>query len=819
MVQKSSTAPSFGIQLLHRHSPLSNDNIMLAWQRTAIWLKVADTSAAQRDSDVVPITFGLDSEIGSFVSSEFALVEDKDHRGTVRSSSPPAPSDAQSQKRPRQNSPESASITSHVRAPLHTSESSARQSAASRFFKTPKLVSTLFSFMTLEKVDLITFTSVSTYLRGLALHLLVRSMSIPLSHADQVCDFFEANSGLIEHVRHIRIYDDEVHQYYLFDNHEPPLDRPDLDESERLFDLDRLFTLFEKRSTVPLPLFDFSLGHGGIMELYKMLQNRLSIQERVAAVRVISDFDPRHHPEYSTQESFRPLIIKIWDDLHKLLISICDTQNHASSTALRVFHYLDCMLYGAHLRAVLPSIKLELFEKLAPRLQDFAIAMSGADEGLDRLLSPEWPELQRFQLLASSMDVGHNSQLRDDVQRIINSFLRRSSQLNNLHIDLAWNFCALSDNPNLKKCYILVDGLIAAAATQFMQRHQKLDDLRLYASIRDEEAIAADFQPPPSLRVLRSSPEMVKACLQAGVRLSHVQLATSGTWDMLGLPECVHFNKTPADSITCLEVDVVLDHLDVVIPKIKKLFPRDVLPNLLELVLCTRMGHREAEMETREESAQILQRLLKELDRSVSPKLRALRVQHGGANYLPADRKLATIVKTFPRKLEYLSWNPSRLNNTQYYRVLRPLAFQGKAMKISTSASQSNTDVKLKAGEEADDVDAEDRTHGEEEMGGEEGNDEEEQAEEEDEGETDDEDEGMDEENADEEEETDGEEEETGDEDEDEATRKSVRLQSLPPSFRLKVNQETGVWDQPAQVNESYTLFEHTGSEPRLKAL
>ncbi|KAE8226342.1 hypothetical protein CF319_g1063 [Tilletia indica] len=79
MVQKSSTAPSFGIQLLHRHSPLSNDNIMLAWQGTAIWLKVADTSAARRDSDVVLITFGMDSEIGNFVSSEFALVDDKDH--------------------------------------------------------------------------------------------------------------------------------------------------------------------------------------------------------------------------------------------------------------------------------------------------------------------------------------------------------------------------------------------------------------------------------------------------------------------------------------------------------------------------------------------------------------------------------------------------------------------------------------------------------------------------------------------------------------------------------------------------------------------
>ncbi|KAE8234299.1 hypothetical protein CF326_g649 [Tilletia indica] len=747
----------------------------------------------------------------------------KENRATVRSASPPAPSDAQSQKRPRQNSPESASVTSHMRAPVHTSENSARQSATSRFFKTPELVLTLFSFMTLEKFDLITFTSVSTYLRDLALPLLVRSMSVPLSHADQVCDFFEDNSDLIEHVRHIRIYDDEVHQYYLFDNHEPPLDRPNLDESERLFDLKRLFTLFEERDTVPLPLFDFSLGHGGIKELYTMLKYRWSIQERVAAVRVISDFEPLYHLEYSTQESYRPLIVEVWADLHNLLMSICDTQDYASSTALRVFHYLDCMLFGAHLRAVLPSIKLELFEKLAPRLQDFAIAMSGADEGLGRLLSPDWPELQRFQLVASSMDVEHNPQLRDDVQRIINSFLRRSSQLNDLQIHLAWNFCPLSDIPKLKKCYISVDGLIAAAATQFMQRHQKLDDVRLYASLMVANAIAANFQPPPSLRVLRSSPEMVKACLQAGVRLSHVQLATSGTWDMLGLPECVHFSKTPADSITCLEVDIVLDHLDVVIPKIEKLIPRDVLPNLVELVLCTRMGHREAEMETREESAQILQRLLKELDRSVSPKLRALRVQHGGANYLPADRKLATIVKTFPRTLEYLSWNPSRLNNTQYYRVLRPLAFQGKAMKISNSASQSDTDVKLKAGEEEDNVDAEDRTHGEEEMGGEEGNDEEEQTEEEDEEETDDEDEGMDEENADEEEETDGEEEETGDEDEDEdedeATRKSVRLQSLPPSFRLKVDQETGVWDQPAEVNESYTLFDHTGSEPRLKAL
>ncbi|KAE8215286.1 hypothetical protein CF327_g1426 [Tilletia walkeri] len=77
-VQKYPTAASFGIQLLHRHSPLSNDEIMLAWQGTSIPLKVEDISAAKRNSNVVPITWGLDPHTGSFVPLEFALVEDKD---------------------------------------------------------------------------------------------------------------------------------------------------------------------------------------------------------------------------------------------------------------------------------------------------------------------------------------------------------------------------------------------------------------------------------------------------------------------------------------------------------------------------------------------------------------------------------------------------------------------------------------------------------------------------------------------------------------------------------------------------------------------
>ncbi|KAK0531455.1 hypothetical protein OC834_002944 [Tilletia horrida] len=75
IVKKHASASHFGLQLLHRHSSLAKDEIMLAHGHTTVPIKRADLSEAGL-ANVFATVWGLRPDSDEFAPLEFAFVED-----------------------------------------------------------------------------------------------------------------------------------------------------------------------------------------------------------------------------------------------------------------------------------------------------------------------------------------------------------------------------------------------------------------------------------------------------------------------------------------------------------------------------------------------------------------------------------------------------------------------------------------------------------------------------------------------------------------------------------------------------------------------
>ncbi|KAK0518407.1 hypothetical protein OC835_007857 [Tilletia horrida] len=71
---KHPSAAHFGIQLLHRHSDLDEDEIMLGFGRTVLPVKHADIDPAQH-SKIHASIWGIDATTGDFLPLEFAMAD------------------------------------------------------------------------------------------------------------------------------------------------------------------------------------------------------------------------------------------------------------------------------------------------------------------------------------------------------------------------------------------------------------------------------------------------------------------------------------------------------------------------------------------------------------------------------------------------------------------------------------------------------------------------------------------------------------------------------------------------------------------------
>ncbi|KAL9931661.1 hypothetical protein V8E36_009447 [Tilletia maclaganii] len=80
LATKHAASAHFGLHLLHRHSDLESDEVMIAFGRTSLPVKRGDIDPAQA-GNVYPVSWGIEPSLGTMVPLEFAFAEAGHERG------------------------------------------------------------------------------------------------------------------------------------------------------------------------------------------------------------------------------------------------------------------------------------------------------------------------------------------------------------------------------------------------------------------------------------------------------------------------------------------------------------------------------------------------------------------------------------------------------------------------------------------------------------------------------------------------------------------------------------------------------------------
>ncbi|KAE8220036.1 hypothetical protein CF319_g6379, partial [Tilletia indica] len=314
-------------------------------------------------------------------------------------------------KKPRiDDSQASTSLTSLIRRPLVTGQITAPKSATHRFFQTPELLFLLLDILDFDKVDLVILSTVSRQMRAMVLPRLVRSVSLPITKALDLQKLLQANPGLVEAIRHLRMWD-PVALHYARDRENIPIafrdySCPKLGRNTWV-NLGDLLLMVQRRKTKKMPLFDMTFGQINMDSLYAQLKRAPRLMERLSALRIVGDF---HVSRYSGVVGVQSAFIKhgeaLSEDLSDILHLALDIQDSVGSDTFQVFHFEGLRTKAAGRDSVLPALGPRLGKRLALRIKDLSIKVHTAATSdmptftamLDRL----WPNLRRFQLVLDS---------------------------------------------------------------------------------------------------------------------------------------------------------------------------------------------------------------------------------------------------------------------------------------------------------------------------------------------------------------------------------------------------------------------------------
>jgi len=84
-------------------------------------------------------------------------------------------------------------------------------SAVERVFQIPELVFAITENLKRERIDLVTLSLVSRFWRSMARKALLRDLDIPLTNWFKIDNFIIRNPKLVADIRHIRLWDDNLH--------------------------------------------------------------------------------------------------------------------------------------------------------------------------------------------------------------------------------------------------------------------------------------------------------------------------------------------------------------------------------------------------------------------------------------------------------------------------------------------------------------------------------------------------------------------------------------------------------------------------------
>ncbi|KAE8227520.1 hypothetical protein CF319_g15 [Tilletia indica] len=606
-----------------------------------------------------------------------------------------------------------------------------RITASWRVMHIPELFAMIAIHLEREMVDLVALSTVSKHVRLLTLPHMVRYLDVRVTRSDEICRFFDAaHPSLVNSIEFIRIREDDIYEKF---RHRPHSKRtkypvPRFPVHWKWGEVGHLLHLIENRRKTPLPRIDVSIGASDLAFLKPNLDRSPKLMKRVCALRILVDIDGSDHALYPTESHLWAALIDAfgtsWDFFPAVIQDL-------SSPNLVLFE-MDNSVYrpfpGHSILPIGPAAEhwSVVVRHLARHVKELSVAFCYADidlTGYQSVLSAAWPKLRKAEIKFSS--------IRLETEHIhINQFLvTNGARLERLGLDLLKNGPVGFDNIFPKLQTLSLPRSVFEYEGDRWPGRRSTFGLRHSHSVRDwslSGCMVSEVKPLiehplrasmfEQMRVLRASKEVAEHFIRAGARPAHLQLDAAKELDSLQFWRWINSKglRKAAETITCLDIEISNESLSDLNLQLGHVFASNHFPNLQELVLCSTSPVPGGQDISPDVAAAELRRTLIAL-RSAR-KLRALRIEHMGAVWLPPDRRssLMTISKC-PPALEYVSWHVHLRNSTQYFRVVRK---QGK---------------------------------------------------------------------------------------------ESNQLQHLPPSFRVKIRAEDGVWEQESDLRRAAVLFDHSG--------
>ncbi|KAK0552116.1 hypothetical protein OC846_001787 [Tilletia horrida] len=633
--------------------------------------------------------------------------------------------------------------------------------ASERVWNTPELVLLILQHLVRERLDVISVSLVSKALRSLALSLLVRALDIPLSRLDSYQALFDNHRHLGQHVRFVRIYDDQANIRFCHRPHSRPLSRSrsranlstaaastHLEEVEGQPDDAAAISSYDRWLQVkdfvkgrwPNARFDITTGIKSIEAVSAALLQP-GVQQNVVAIRCVADHSQATvHPDEelfptNAWNHVRSAYSRDWERLSKIIRDIILAQMDSDIKLLSIQveeHQCDNRVEGASMYSFFGGVAT------IPQNCIRTISLHTSDllewyPNEKTIFQNRWPRLKNL-----TIDIGPESidnTLAREIGPLVNEWLSTQSLLQHLDIYEPTEMSPLKSDhefPNLTS--ISLRGCKASTIGALLSRlgHQLIElelpelvtgfDLR--TAIRRELVL-------PNLRTLRASPATVAAVIdgRSGPRLAQIEFKPVLVFQELMKESWILFGSEAAHTITCLDIEIQQQRLVDALPSMSfTIFKSERFPSLVEISLCSTYADNSAS------SFDAIQHLTHILE-TAQPlsSLRALRIEEMTLRPFPTNGPIEIQTVHAPSQLEYLTWHSPTFNRTQYFRVIHR-----RLQDLGTKTTSS------------------------------------------------------------------------------EAPQFSLEMQHLPASFRVHISEE-GEWVQPGKLRYANIIFDHTVSPPRLR--
>ncbi|KAK0533679.1 hypothetical protein OC835_002934 [Tilletia horrida] len=581
-----------------------------------------------------------------------------------------------------------------------------------RCFDLPEILHLLLSYLSRERVDLLTFGQACRSLRRSTLQVWARDLDLPVTAAARRLKLFRAHPELLSHVRYMRIRND-LADNYLFASSARDAEK---NKKRRVpagwTSLNKLLRMLSAASehSANLPLIDITVRPQDPLHLPPLLKSQvvalriLPTTNFYASFQMLASDDERMASSEEEDEQDDPSLDwkqaqqRGWEELASIA---------CSARSLLVVHF------GTRydeVRALSNESHVRLWDAIAERqessLRDLSVNLGTSD--LPEAIFSTTTTLKRLQVLC----LQHKGfrQVKD-----LDDFLDRHLHLRELSLESGDLPEPLSHRQTFRHLFCLnLPGPYQPSDdwVHFSRRHEgvlAVAKAQMIPKIQDSESTSSNSSLPyPNLRTCVSLQFMLdydiddfKELTHRGYRLADVSLRLidrmDGTYeDMVTMLKHVGQDHAAAQVITSLEIEQDCGSLSVSLPEwgcseIPPLLSSAALPNLVELSFRFDDSDEGDTAYTELCLARVMSMLVG------ASSLRVLQIEQGCR---PFRRTLDILVgQTFPPAFEYFVW---LVVPPQHFRfisshpgggIVKDASGQGKVGRLSPVPSTFRTHI------------------------------------------------------------------------------------------------------------------------------